>query len=153
MFSLLLRLVPFSTDRHTVCKSRISETAYEFVSFPIERDMVACPHVHHQTIKHLKTSNNIHITKQDNGAGVVILDKREYVNKINVILGDTSRFQLIDPSSTHDRNDKLEVKLQKRLLGVYKSNFISKDIYNRIRLAGSQRPGHCGLLKIFIKTM
>lgn len=121
MFSQLLRHVHPSTDQHTFCKSRISETAYEFVSVPIERGIVACHHVH------LKTRNDIYITKQDKGAGVAILDKHDFVNKMNIILEDTSKFQLIDPSSTHDRNDKLEVKLQKWLLDVYKSNFICKD--------------------------
>lgn len=42
----------------------------------------------------------------------------------------TFKFQLIGPSETYDRTDKLEIKLQKRLLSIYKSNLLCKDTYN-----------------------
>lgn len=107
---------------------------------PIEHDIVAWHRAQYKTIKHLKTRNDIYITKPDNGAGIVILNKRDDVNKMNVILGDSSKFRLISQSSTNDRTERPEVTLQKRLLGVHKSNFICKDTYNRTRPTGSQRP-------------
>lgn len=80
------------------------------------------------------------ITKPDKGVGVVIQNRFDYVSKMNFILCDTTKFCLIGPSSIHDRTDKLQLKLQKRLLGIYKGNLISKDTYNKIRPVGSQRP-------------
>lgn len=73
--------------------------------------------------------NESYITKPDKDDGAVILYKHDYVKEMNVILGDTSKFRHSGPSETHGRTDKLEVKLQKRLLSVYKSNVICKDTY------------------------
>lgn len=120
---------------------------YPRVSLPIDRDMVALHHVYSQTIKDFKTRNCIFITQSDRGDGVIILIKFDYVDKMNVIRGDTTKFRLIGPSSSYDRTGKLELKLQKLSSDVYKSDFIFKDPYNRIRPASSQRPRLYGLPK------
>lgn len=115
----------------------MSVTAHEFVSIPNEHDIVTWCYVQYTTIKALKIRNNIYMIKPDKRAGVVILNRVDYVNKMNIILGDISKFPLIGPSSTHHLTDKLELKFQKRLLEVYKGNPTYKDTYNRIRPVGS----------------
>lgn len=105
---------------------------YPRISLPNECDIVTWRHVYYQTIKNFKTRNCIYITKLDKAASaVVILNKFDYVDKMNVIRGDTTQFRLIGPSSSHDSTGKLKLKLQKLSLDVCKSNFICKNPYNQ----------------------
>lgn len=76
MHSQLLRHVPSSLDQLAFCNSNISELACEFATLSIECVYLAWRHAHFQTIKLLKTCNDIYIIKLDKGAGVGILDKK-----------------------------------------------------------------------------
>lgn len=105
MYSKLFRHVPSSLDQLTFCKFRISELACEFASLSIECGYLAWRHAHFRIIRLLKSRNDIYITKADKGAGVVILCKQDYINKMNVILGDTSKFRLICLSETYDHSE------------------------------------------------
>jgi len=47
---------------------------------------------------------------------VVILDKNDYIAKMNVILDDNSKFCKIGPVETKDNTATIEEKIQRRLL-------------------------------------
>ena len=47
---------------------------------------------------------------------MVILNKSDYITKMNLILNDASKFQLIGPVDTNDNTAKIEAKIQRRLL-------------------------------------
>lgn len=130
---------------------RISEIPYECASLSIDRDYLVWRHVHFRTIRLLKTRNAIYITKPDKGAGVVILNKRGYINKMNVILGDMS-FRLIGPSETYDLTNKLKVKLDKRLLSVYNRNILCKTSITELTLSVLSDLNYTCCLR-FIKMM
>lgn len=68
----------------------------------------------------------------------------------NIILGGTSKFQQIGPADTYDHAVKVEMQIPKRL-SIHKSNFISKETYNRIRPVGCQCPQLYGQYRKFIK--
>lgn len=51
-------------------------------------------------------------------------------------------------SKYFDKANKIELKIQKWLFSVFKSNLISKKVYKRIRPAGSQRSRLYGLPKV-----
>ena len=65
-----------------------------------------------QAIKLLRSNKAILITKPDKGSGVVILNKSDYVNKMECILSDISKFKLFGPVSEFDKTGKNEAKLQ-----------------------------------------
>ena len=88
------------------------------------------------------------ITKPDKGTGVVIMNKSDYIKKMSTILSDTKTFVPLGPVSSHDRTSRSEAKLQKFLLGLVKTNNLSRDIYTKVRPTGSQRPRLYGLPKI-----
>ena len=93
-----------------------------------------------QAIKSLRTNDEILITKPDKGAGVVILNKDNYNDKMKTILNDTTKFPALGPVTNKDNTAKIESRIQRRLLQLRKECLISKQVYEAIRPTGSQRP-------------
>ena len=87
----------------------------------------------------LKSDKSIVITKPDKGRGTVIMNKDEYLNKVNNILSDTSKFKAITVDAFHYIT-KLEDKLARLLRQLLKLNVISKKIFNTLFSSGSS-PG------------
>ena len=94
------------------------------------------------------TNEEILITKPDKSAGVVILNKNDYNDKMKTILNDTTKFFNLGPVTNKDNTAKIKSRIQRRLLQLRKECFISKQVYEVIRPTGSQRPRMYGLLKI-----
>ena len=92
-------------------------------------------------------NNDVILTRPDKGAGVVILNKADYLSKRDAILGDTDKFLKLGDLSSDD-SQRTEYKLQKRFLELLKSKLISKEVYEFIRPVGSQRLRMYGLPKI-----
>ena len=101
-----------------------------------------------QAFKSLRSNNDIFITKPDKASGGVILNKKEYIQKMENILIDKEKFEKLGDVETQDKTAKLERKLQKRLLELVNSKVLTNQVYERIRPKGSQRPQMYGLLKI-----
>jgi hypothetical protein len=97
-----------------------------------------------QTLKTLSKENSIVITRPDKGRGIVILNKHDYIKKMNDILSDTTTFKELD----HDPTIKQENKLNSKLLELKNDNFITLDDYNYARSRGSQPGRIYGLPKI-----
>ena len=68
-----------------------------------------------------------------------MLNRTDYITKMATILDVTTKFQKIDNLSFDDTY-KLEIKLQKRFLELFKKKFISWEVYELIRPKVSQRP-------------
>ena len=92
-------------------------------------------------------NDDIIITKPDKRYGVVLLNKSDYVEKINKILDDQSKFEKLGPVSSNDNTASVELHLQKRLLDLVKADLMPKWIYDAIRPTGLQRPRMYGLRK------
>ena len=60
------------------------------------------------TINHIKKNNEIEIAKPDRGSGIVILDKKEYLDKMNEILNDSTKFVKLGQTSKYDNLNKTE---------------------------------------------
>ena len=69
-----------------------------------------------RAINRLRKNDDIIITKLDKGSGVVLLNKSDYIDKINEILDDQSKFKRLGPVSSNDNTASIESRLQKRLL-------------------------------------
>ena len=104
-----------------------------------------------QAIKSLRRNEEILITKPNKGAGVVILNKNDYNDKMKTILNDTTKFLDIGPVTNKDHTAKIESRIQRRLLQLRKECPISKQVYKAIRPTGSQRLPMYGLPKIHKK--
>ena len=99
-------------------------------------------------IKELRSNKDIVITRPDKGAGVVLLDRCDYVQKMSSILDDENKFEKLGPTTTHDDTSKTEADLQRYLLGLSRRGEISQEEYERIRPKGCQRPRMYGLPKV-----
>ena len=100
-----------------------------------------------RAINTLQNNDDIIITKPDKGSGVVLLNKSDYVDNMNEILDDQSKFKRPGPVFSNDNTASIESRLQKRLLDLVKADPMPKWIYDVIRPTGSQRPRIYGLPK------
>ena len=102
---------------------------------------------HFQAIKSLRCNEQIPITKPDKGSGVVILNKSDYIKKMGSVPEDKTKFLNMSGVLLHDNTAKNEQKLQNRLLDLANQNILARDVYDRVRPIGSQRPRMYGLPK------
>ena len=99
------------------------------------------------TIKSLRSNNNIVITKPDKGSGVVVLNRTDYISKMQSILQDQTKFKMLGPATNTDNTSKIDSRIQRRLLQLHKDNLLPQNLNKRIRPSGSQRPRLYGLPK------
>jgi len=57
-------------------------------------------------------NEEILITKPDRGAGVIILNKNEYNDKMKTILNDTTKFLDLGLATNNDNTAKIETLIQ-----------------------------------------
>ena len=98
-------------------------------------------------IKSLRSNSNNLITKPDKESGVVILNRTDYIKKMNSILEDKTKFLTLGPSSEKDNTSNIESRIQRRLLQLPKNDLLPANLYDLIRPTGSQRPRMYGLSK------
>ena len=103
--------------------------------------------------KSLKLNDKIVILKADKGTSFVILNKEDYINKVNYNLDDKSKFIKLGPIEKADLTVKIEKVFQKKLRSWYIKGFISQDVYKFIRPTGSQCPKLYGLPKTHKKDL
>ena len=82
--------------------------------------------------------------KPDKGNGVVILDKSEYINKIQTILDDKKKFRPLNKDPTDER----ETDLQDYLKLLLTHGVFSEEVYNKLGPVGSNPSRIYGLPKI-----
>ena len=87
-----------------------------------------------KTLINLKKDDSIIITKPDKGRGVVLLNKIDYLSKVNEILSDTNKFIKV-PLDPFTCILKLEDKLNRLLRSL--KDYISKDVYSLLFASGS----------------
>ncbi|CAF1678379.1 unnamed protein product, partial [Adineta ricciae] len=95
-------------------------------------------------LRSLAKDQSIVITRPDKGRGVVLMDRSEYVQKMETILNDPSTFTVID----HDPTIINEDRLTRTLLRLKKEGFITNEEYNIARPVGSRAARLYGLPKL-----
>ena len=83
------------------------------------------------------------ICKPDKGNGVVLMNKTNYVQKMNAIFSDTKRFTLVKS----DKNVRNLEKFQNCLNRLKRGKLLDEDIYERIRPFAAVTPTLYGLPK------
>ena len=118
-------------------KARLADLAQIFANTTVDSQSFLWQRMHFESAKQLKMNNDAVLTRPDKGTSVVILNKADYLSKMDAILEDTDKFLKLGDLSFDDTQGT-ENKLQKRFLELYKSKLISKEIYEFIRPVGSQ---------------
>ena len=122
--------------------------AYAYSGSSIDHSGFLLHGEHFQALKSLQANNDIFITKPDKGSGVVNLNKKDHIKKIEVILHDKEKFAKLGDVETQEKTAKLVRKLLKPFLKLVNSKVLATEIYDRIRPTGSQRTQIYGLPKI-----
>ena len=97
------------------------------------------PSAHMNALKNLRDDSSITITRPDKGKGIVIMDKEEYINKVESILNDTTKFTPVTEEA-HIAVTKAEDKLINFLRSLKTQQVISNDTYKLVFPSGSS-PG------------
>ena len=84
---------------------------------------------------------------------MVILNKIDYIKKMNSILEDETKFLTLGPLSEKDNTSKIESRIQRRLLQLHKDDLLSANLYDLIRPTGSQQPRMYSLPKTHKKDV
>ena len=147
LYAQLARQKPISSNELSSLKAKLSDLAHAYCGTPVDLGDFNMHKEHFQAIKSLRCNEQILITKPDKGSGVVILNKSDYIKKMGSILEDKNKFLNMGGVHLHDNTAKNEQKLQKRLLDLANQNILARDVYDRVRPTGSQRPRMYGLPK------
>jgi hypothetical protein len=99
-------------------------------------------------LKDLKSKSDIIICRPDKGRGVVLLNKVDYINKMNNILLDTSKFRKLSDASVFRQSLKHEDKVNRVLRRLYDKDVFTKEQYNNLHSSGSGPGILYGLPKI-----
>ena len=108
-----------------------------------------------KALYNLKSRSDIIIQKSDKGNSIVIIDKSSYIEKMESILSDTSKFGKVDLDPGKELN--YIINQEKRIRSVLKilndNGNISTSLYNNLSPTGS-RPGILyGLGKVHKKAV
>ena len=97
----------------------------------------------HRVLRNLRKNKDI-ITKPDKGNGIVVLDRKLYINTVEEIIPDTSKFEKLNEDPTL----KLEASLQRFLRKLKQKNFFNEIEYDKLYLSGSAPAGIYGTPKM-----
>ena len=152
LFGQLIHHKPQSDERLSALKARLSDLAHAYCDTPVDVGDFLMNKESLQAIKSLHSNQDILITKPDEGSGVVIMNKKDYVSKMESILNHQSKFCRLRPAPDNDNTVKIESKIR-RLLQMHKDDLLPTGVYEVIRPTGSQRPRMYGLPKIHKKDV
>ena len=85
-------------------------------------------------------------TKRSSKMGIVLIDKFDYITKMNNLLNDPTKFSL--NNNEKDKTDTIESDLCGLLKKMKDNSIISPDLYERLKPTGSTIPRLYGLPKI-----
>ena len=101
-------------------------------------------------LRSLVKDDNIIIQKSDKGNSVVIINKVDYVSRMNELLADTSKFKKLNIQPGHDYNFLInqELRISKELRSMKDSGTMVDSLYHQLNPTGTQPSVLYGLAKI-----
>ena len=124
-------------------KARLKDVAYSgFRSYSRPNALYSQEELN--TLKDLRNDNSIVIMKLDKGNGVVILNKDEYHKKMDEILADSPKFEILDDDDAVKRENQVKALLKK----LKSDNCVTEKTYNEMYPTGTRIRILYGLPKI-----
>jgi len=97
-----------------------------------------------QLLLNLSKDSSILVTKPDKGRGVVVLDRNDYIGKLETILSDSTKFKLLDKDPTISRENSLSAVLRQ----MKREEYLTQQEYKYIKPVGSVSARLYGLPKV-----
>ncbi|KAA3677925.1 uncharacterized protein DEA37_0007683 [Paragonimus westermani] len=145
LYSQVESLVPSSELNTEHFKTTLVNTSYQYLN--------AKPHLssiltrrHFQELDDLRRNNDILLSKPDKGAGIVLMDKLTYMQKMTNILSDSSKFS--SPLNEKDKTDAIEKSISRTVRKLKQQGLIDSATFERIRPTGTIIPRLYGLPKV-----
>ena len=100
-----------SENEQSSLNARLTDLAHLYCGGEIDLRDFAFHEECFRALNSLHFNKNIVIIKPDKGSGVVILNKNDFIDKMQVILDDSSKFVKLGPASSNDNTANIESKL------------------------------------------
>ena len=142
VFHQLSVVHPVSQDKQNWFRNKLTDIAYDFIFSPI-RDRCALSKKHLQALRELSTKDVI-IIRPDKGSGAVVLDKEEYLRKMETILADRSKFKELEKGTC---SEEIEKRVNRHLELLLKLRLIDERTYRSLKPCGTTTPQLYGLPK------
>ena len=107
------------------------------------RSLLNIPRDQYNALLELSKNEDIIITCPDKGSGIVVLNKADYIKKMEVIVADMTKFKVCKVQDLYQISRQIERKIRIALLNLLKKpGHVTDDEYNRLYTIGS----HIGVL-------
>ena len=108
----LAELVPSSDANVEELKSTLVNACYKYYNCkPNCKELLTKEHF--EALKRLQENQDILLSKPDKGAGIVIMNKADYIDKMTELLSDTTKFKLMEYE--RDRTQAIEKSISRGL--------------------------------------
>ena len=108
---------------------------------------------YNEALKRLKDNPNTVLCKADKENIIVILNKADYIEKMMVILNDSSNFLKLPQIDKFYHTSEIENSIQRKLRSWFLKALTSKEVNESTRHIGSLRPKLYGLPKTHKKEI
>ena len=97
-------------------------------------------------LKDLQYNDDVLISRQDKVAGIVLMNKIDYIDKMNALLSDTTKFKKMDTEK--DKTVQIEKSLSRLIRQLKQKQLIDSTEFEQIRPTGTSIPRLYGLPKV-----
>ena len=140
--------IPMTREDQDCLRNHLKNISYNFIySYDFSKQKKILSKDEWNTLTDLCSDDSIIITKPDKGNGIVIVSKLDYLNKMKLLLSDSTKFKLLSHNPTEAREDSLSSYLRK----LKKDGIIDDTVFQKILASGSS-PGVLYGLPKFHKT-
>ena len=144
---------PLNKIKFEQCLSKLNDLSQTYSTLEVNHSDKLMRNKYNEALKRLKDNPNIVLCKADKENIIVILNKADYIEKMMVILNDSSKFLKLGQIDKFDHTSKIENSIQRKLRSWFVKGLISKEVYESTRPIGSQRPKLYGLPKTHKKEI
>ncbi|CAH8502173.1 unnamed protein product [Dicrocoelium dendriticum] len=138
-------LLPTSSSDVENLKSSLVHSCHEYVKTkPSSNSIITREQI--QSLKELRLNNELIISKPDKGSGIVLMDRVDYIHKMQHILSDESKFQRL--MTGKDNTGELEKQLTGCLRRMMQAKLITKKEFEKLKPSGGHLPRLYGLPKV-----
>ena len=101
---------------------------------------------HLPALKDLQNNDDILISRPDKGAGIVLMNRIDYIDKMTALLSDTTKFKKMDTEK--DKTVQIEKSLSRIMRQLKQRQVIDSSEFEQIRPTGTSIPRLYGLPKV-----
>ena len=146
LFGQVSNLTPSSQLASEHFKSTLVNCCYRYLNYQRNPGKQLLTKNHLSALKDLRSNPNIIISRPDKGAGIVLMDKSDYVDKMHILLSDQTKFRKMETEP--DRTPSIEKAISKRLRILKQNGYIDSSTFEQLRPVGTNIPRLYGLPNI-----